>query len=93
MTASQGRSPTGYRKGRGRRLRPRTSWKKKSAALLAALTIGSPILAACGNDEGGAAVLRFMGPADGVDQYTAAAQKCSEQADGRYTIEYDVSAK
>ncbi|HHU46247.1 MAG TPA: extracellular solute-binding protein, partial [Actinomycetales bacterium] len=50
-------------------------------------------MVACSSDEGGPTVLRFMGPADGVDQYTAAAEKCSDQADGRYTIEYDVSAK
>ena len=109
MMASQGRSPTGDHRRWGRRLhgrphepeatadvaRPRRKahWKRKSAALLAALTVASPMLAACGTDEGGPTVLRFMGPADGVDQYTAAAQKCSDQADGRYTIEYDVSAK
>ena len=109
MRASQGRSPTGDHRRWGRRLhgrphepeatadvaRPRRKahWKRKSAALLAALTVASPMLAACGTDEGGPTVLRFMGPADGVDQYTAAAQKCSDQADGRYTIEYDVSAK
>lgn len=93
MTPEQRRSPAGDREGRGVRLRPRSTLKKNTAALLAALTIGSSVLAACGTDEAGPTVLRFMGPADGVDQYSAAAQKCSEQADGKYVIEYDVSAK
>ena len=93
MTALNGRSPTGDRGERGRPPRPASSWKKKTAGLLAALTIAAPAMVACSSDEGGPTVLRFMGPADGVDQYTAAAEKCSDQADGRYTIEYDVSAK
>lgn len=93
MAPSQGRSPTGDRRGRGGGPLPRTSWKRKTAALLAALAIGAPALGACGTEEAGPTVLRFMGPADGVDQYTAAAQKCSEQSGGRYTIQYDVSAK
>lgn len=91
--ASQGRSPTGGRERRGHPARPQPGWKKKTAAFLAALAIGAPALAACGTDDGGGSVLRFLGPADGADQYTAAAEKCSEQSGGRYRIQYDILAK
>lgn len=93
MMASPGRSPTGDSERRGPSLRPRTDWKKKTAALLAALTVASPALVACATDDSGPTVLQFMGPADGVDQYSAAAEKCTDQANGRYVINYSVSAK
>ncbi|WP_445228227.1 extracellular solute-binding protein [Corynebacterium sp. H78] len=68
-------------------------WRTRSTALLSALALAAPVLGACSPEAEGAPVLRFMGPADGADQYSAAAKNCSEAAGGRYTIEYDVSAK
>ncbi|MBV7295012.1 extracellular solute-binding protein [Corynebacterium sp. TAE3-ERU12] len=76
----------------GRAGATRRRWHKP-AAVVSALALSATALTGCGEEETNATVLRFMGPADGVDQYTAAAQKCSEQSNGEYTIEYDVSAK
>ncbi|WP_084210220.1 extracellular solute-binding protein [Corynebacterium sphenisci] len=77
------RSPRASRAGRPRR----------TAALILSLALAAAPLAGCGAEDAGPVTLRFMGPADGVDQYTEAAQRCTEASGGRYRIDYDISAK
>lgn len=90
--APAGPAPAGPPGGAGgsRRRRP---LMRTCAALLAVLAVGAPALSACGTEESGPTALRFMGPADGADQYAEAARKCSDASGGRYTIRYDISAK
>jgi multiple sugar transport system substrate-binding protein len=53
-----------------------------ATALLVAAAVAS-----CGGDDGtGPPVLNFYTPADGAEQYRAAAEDCSEAAEGRYSI-------
>lgn len=66
---------------------------RRCMALCSAVLLGTSALAGCAQEDRGPIALRFMGPADGADQYAEAAQKCSEASDGKYTIQYDISAK
>lgn len=71
-----------------------TTRRPKALTATAATCASALLLASCAAEEAQAeTVLRFMGPADGADQYTKAAEVCSEQSGGRYRIEYNVSAK
>jgi multiple sugar transport system substrate-binding protein len=47
----------------------------------------APLLAGCGSDAGNGVVLSFYTPADGSEQYAAAAASCTTAAAGRYRIE------
>ncbi len=55
--------------------------------LAAATLVASPVLAACGSSESGPPVLSFYTAADGAEQYAAAAEACSAESGGRYTVE------
>ena len=60
--------------------------RKRLALMGAAVIVASPMLAACGSDDGGI-VLSFYTAADGAEQYSAAAVACTAQANGRYKVE------
>lgn len=67
-------------------MRARRGARHSRAALVAAIAMLVPVLAACGAaDEG--VVLRFYTPADGATQYAQAAADCTRQARGGYRIE------
>ena len=61
-------------------------WRRQLAAALAALTVASAV-SACGS-SGHGLVLSFYTPATDGATFTAVAQRCSEQAGGRYVIEH-----
>ncbi|HEY2725207.1 MAG TPA: ABC transporter substrate-binding protein [Pseudonocardiaceae bacterium] len=67
-------------------MRARQGARRGCAAVLGAVAIAAPLLAACGSDSGGAA-LHFYTPADGATQYAQAAQDCTKAAGGRYRVE------
>ncbi len=67
---------------------------RRRKAGLAAGVAALLMVTACATDAGSATpVLRVMGPADGAVQYTQAAQQCAERSQGRYRVQYEVSAK
>ncbi|VAZ99338.1 Trehalose-binding lipoprotein LpqY [Mycobacterium pseudokansasii] len=60
--------------------------RRPGAAVLAALTVAS-MVSACGSGSQGV-VLSFYTPATDGATFTAVAQRCTEQAGGRYVIEH-----
>jgi multiple sugar transport system substrate-binding protein len=67
--------------GGGHRRGPGRMRVAGAGALLAAA-----LLAGCGSQPVGPPVLNFYTPADNASGYAAAAQACTEQADGRYSV-------
>src|SRR5690606_34286808 len=58
--------------------------RRLSAAVLAAVTTASTV-AACGSDSGGI-VINYYTPANEAQTFTAVANRCNEQFDGRFTV-------
>jgi trehalose/maltose transport system substrate-binding protein len=55
--------------------------------------LAAAAVAGCGSGTTGPPVLNFYGPADGATQYSAAAQDCTAQSGGRYSVVYNGLAK
>ncbi len=60
-------------------------WRVVVAAV--GLLLVAATLAGCGSGDSGRIVLHSYSPADGADEYAAAAAACSRAAGGRYTIQ------
>lgn len=63
----------------------RRKWARHVTAGAVAVLVGAG-LTACGNNSSGT-VLSFYTAADGAEQYAQAAAVCTEQAQGRYSVE------
>ena len=68
---------------------------RRVTVLAAAALAAAPMLAACSSssESGSAPVLNFYTPADGAEQYAAAAADCSAASGGKYTIKQQTLAK
>jgi multiple sugar transport system substrate-binding protein len=55
--------------------------------------LAAAVVAGCGSGATGPPVLNFYGPADGATQYGEAAQACTAQSGGRYSVVYHGLAK
>jgi multiple sugar transport system substrate-binding protein len=55
--------------------------------------LAAAAVAGCSSGTTGPPVLNFYGPADGATQYSAAAQDCTAESGGRYSVVYNGLAK
>lgn len=68
--------------GRG----PRRAGRTRAPVAAAVAVLAAATLAACGGEAAGPPVLNFYTPADNASGYAAAAEACTQAANGRYSV-------